>query len=326
MKDVVICIPMYNAELTISRTLDSLIEQDYPVKKIKIFDNVSTDKSRNVVSEYVNKHSQIELIINETNVGAEGNFTKCLQAAEGDYTVLAHSDDIYEKNFISKSVAVLESTPNAVASFCGALEINDNEDIIGERFMPSELNKKAITSLNKKDLYSLIFKYSNFITCPGVMVKSSAYRDEIKTWNGKQFNTSADLDVWLRLIELGNFVAIKDKLIKYRVGSASYSFRVAKLRTTKHDLFLVLDQHTQHLSAEDKENYHFLHLKDQAIRSLNLIRNKKRDVEFPTDVSFDLFLILEKMFHSKWHFKMGISIIGIKIISKILKWSRQCRK
>jgi hypothetical protein len=158
---------------------------------------------------------------------------------------------------------------------------------------------------------ALTFKYGNFITCPSVLVKTQAYLENIKVWNGGQFKTSADLDVWLRLAKVGDLVAIRKKLIRYRVADASFSYRIAKVRVARHDIFLVLDQYK---NAENINDYNFLILKDQAIRSLNIIRSKKYDVEFPSDIPFDFCLILKKMFQSMWHLKMGTAIIGIKFL------------
>lgn len=326
MKEVTLCIPVYNAEKTLARTLESLLAQDYPISKIKIFDNLSTDNSQKISKEFAQKYPFVELHVNEKNLGAEGNFTRCIMEAEGDYSALVHSDDIYEKDFISKSIEFLDSHSDCVATFCGALEVDANENVIGKRFLPSELEKKAITVLTRNDLMRLVFKYSNFITCPSVVVRSSIYREKIKYWSGEKFKTSADLDVWLRLSEFGNIAAIKKPLIKYRVADASYSYRVAKKRTTRHDLFLVLDCYKNELNISD---YNFLALKDQAIRSLNIIRNNKRDICFPNDVKFNLSLVVKKMGQSKWHFKMGLAIMTIKALVsglKLVGWNRECKK
>lgn len=326
MKKVTLCIPLYNAEKTIARTLESLVVQDYPIYKIKIFDNVSTDKSREIVQEFSRQYSFVELHLNELNLGAEGNFTKCILAAEGDYCALVHSDDVYEKNFISKSVEVLESSEDCIATFCGALEIDADENVIGERFIPKELTKESVTFLSSDDLLALVFKYGNFITCPSVVVRAAAYSEKIKFWNGEKYKTSADLDVWLRLSEFGKIAAITTPLMRYRVADASYSYRIAKKRITKHDIFLVLDQYKR---KENIDDYNFLVSKDQANRSLNIIRNNKRDECFPSVVKFNLPLVLRKMTHSKWHLKFGLAIIAINALVGVLKivgWNKGCRK
>lgn len=309
MKKVCLCIPLYNSETTIAATLESLLAQTYPAFKIKVFDNQSTDCSVEVVKTIAQKHPSIELIINEKNVGAEGNFTLCLQAAEGDYCAIVHADDIYHHDYIKKSVDSLEKNPDAVASFCHANEIDGEGKIISERFKPYELQQES--KLELKNLKKLVYRYGNFITCPSVMARADIYREKIKTWNGQQFKSSADLDVWMRLASLGSLVAIPEPLINYRVAEASHSFRIAKKRITRHDLFLVLDQYRDSTVEDD---YRFLLLKDQALRSLNIIRNKQA-TPYPAELRFDLMLVIRKMFQSKWHLKFGMSILGIKLLT-----------
>lgn len=316
VKKVVLCIPVYNSEITLARTLETLVAQDYPIWKLKVFDNQSTDNSQKIILDFKKRFPFIELHLNEVNIGAEGNFSRCIEAAEGDYTALVHADDLYEKNFISKSVEVLDANPSCVATSCAALEINESEENIGSRLVPSEIARNEVTILSNEELLKLVFKYGNFITCPSVMVRSEIYCKKIKTWKGNVYKTSADLDVWLRLSQLGSFAFINLELIRYRVAEASYSYRVAKKRTTKHDIFLVLDHYKNESYLSD---YNFLALKDQAIRSLNMIRNKKLEEGFPEEVNFSFKLIWSKMFQSQWHLKMGVAILGIKILCMIKK-------
>ena len=333
MQKVVICIPAYNAETTIARTLKSLLNQDYPISKIKIFDNQSTDKTVDIIQGFISTYPNIELQVNEVNLGGEGNFTKCIQSAEEDYCLLAHTDDIYEKNFISTSVQLLERYPDCVATFCGALEIDSTEKVIGKRFYPPELLNENFSIIDKRLFLNLVFKYSNFVTCPSVVVRSRTYREGIKVWNGAKYKSSADLDVWFRLTEIGNIIGIQSPLIRYRVAEVSHSYRVAKKRITRHDLFLVLDYYRQKyqtaLSEADEQNYYFLNLKDQAIRSLNIFRNKLKEEVLPNEYAFNLDIVARRMLLSKWHFKMGVSIIGIYLLTQVavfFGWGKPCKK
>ncbi|MFZ4077412.1 MAG: glycosyltransferase family 2 protein, partial [Legionellaceae bacterium] len=84
MPCVCICIPTYNAELTIKETLLSLVNQSYPHLLIKVIDNASTDETlacaRSIDDE------RIQVIEHALNVGGEGNFNRCIAYAEGDFT------------------------------------------------------------------------------------------------------------------------------------------------------------------------------------------------------------------------------------------------
>lgn len=304
--------PVYNSESTLAKTLESLVTQDYPEIKIKIFDNCSIDGSVTIAKTYKEKYLFIEIIQQDKNIGAEANFTKCLEGAEGDYTAIVHADDIYERTFVSQSVAALEGSRDAVASFCHANEIDSAGSISGERFFPTEIKSLDLTILSGSQLKSLIYRYGNFIICPSVMARSDIYRDKIKMWNGVTYKTSADLDVWFRLSELGPIIALSKPLMKYRVAETSHSFRIARTRITKHDIFLVLERYLSDIYTSD---YLFLLMKDQALRAYNILQTKNQNEPNPFGPEFSYRLLFKKMFQSKWHFKFGISIFLIKILS-----------
>lgn len=101
---VSINIPIYNNEKTIAETLDSLLNQTYSNISIKIFDNCSTDNSMAILSDYAKQYDNIEVIQNETNIGGEANFTKCLQNGEGAYTAVFHADDVYCPTIVEEQV------------------------------------------------------------------------------------------------------------------------------------------------------------------------------------------------------------------------------
>ena len=52
---VTICIPAYNVEKTIRKTLESILVQDYPNIEILVSDNRSTDNTAAIVHNYENR-------------------------------------------------------------------------------------------------------------------------------------------------------------------------------------------------------------------------------------------------------------------------------
>lgn len=313
---VTICIPTYNSESTISATLDSLLAQKYSNLKIKIFDNCSKDNTEKVLANYSVKYSNISFSVNQNNLGAEENFTKCIQGCEGKYSAVFHADDIYTPEMIARQVEVLENDSEIVAVSTHAFEIDMNEMVIGNRLLLPEFKGKAVIVLNFDELLILILKYANFITCPSVMVKTDIYKNKIKFWNGADFQTSADLDVWLRLAKEGKFAFITAPLIKYRVSPASFSYNLAKVRIYRHHIFKVLEYYTRgiHLSATEKRNLEFLNFKDNVFRAYNIIRNRNYKEGLPkfNPFSFKVFIC---GFQSLFHFRIYVSGIICFVIS-----------
>jgi len=316
MKDVVLCVPIHNAALTLRQTLDSLLSQTYPISKIKLFDNASTDETAIIIREYAEKYSVIESFRNDVLVSAEDNFTNCIQAASGDYCAIVHSDDLYMPDFISEAVKAFEVDGHCVAVFCHAREINLEGHIIGARFVPPFLKHNPVTYLDFNELFSAVLSYANFLTCPSAVVRSSVYKDSVKMWNGSEFKTSADLDTWLRIARLGKVAFISRPLMNYRVATTSLSFRMAKVRVSKHDLFKVLDHYLSSeagwLTKKNLEDYRFLQLKDEAFRIINSWKNKI-PIKSEDYSSVSWSIVFTRIFRSQWHFRITLGILASRI-------------
>lgn len=310
---VCICIPNYNNENTILDTLDSILNQTYKNIIIKVYDNVSTDNSMHILKSYENKYANIKVYQNEINIGGEANFTRCIKGLEGDFGAIYHADDIYDSKMVETQVKYL--TQNDISAvFVRANLIDDNSNNIGEQFFPEELKSKSYHQFNFKQLFSLILKYDNFLITPSVMAKKDIYKNQIKSWNGKKFKTSADLDVWLRFSEIKDVGIITDKLIFYRMSTASFSFRTKFSRLIPRDMFLVIDYYLDKYNSIkfDKADYQYLKFKDNILVIGNKIVNKKHLVS--NNINLLNFKVLSKIIIDKQKFKIYIYAVLLKLL------------
>ena len=329
-----ICIPHYNNEATIVETLDSLLHQTYQPIIIKIFDNCSTDNSMAILNDYAKQYDNIEVIQNETNIGGEANFTKCLQNGEGAYTAVFHADDVYCPTIVEEQVHFLESHPQCGGVAVHAYTIDETSAVTGERFLPVEFSHlKEYVFSNSLELFRTTLTYGNIITCPSVMARTSVYREKIQQWNGSQFKTSADLDVWLRLADCGGLGLLTKPLMKYRLSTQSYSYNNMRARIGENDMFLVLEAYKQAFASKgllrrnDEEKYQFLIFKDYVNRTINQIILQKAahlplsvfnagiiKMALATKMNFKIYsagcivLLLRKIPLPKWILKMMYTI------------------
>ncbi len=85
-----VCIPMYNNGSTIARCLRSILDQDGDFE-IVVIDDSSSDDSVAIAEAMLRTGDR--LIRNESNLGAHGNHSKCLEAARGSLIQFVHGDD-----------------------------------------------------------------------------------------------------------------------------------------------------------------------------------------------------------------------------------------
>ncbi|TAL63582.1 MAG: glycosyltransferase [Legionella sp.] len=279
---VCICIPTYNAQSTIKETLASIVSQTYKNIIIKIVDNCSTDETLDIARTF--NDPRIELYENEVNIGGEGNFNRCIQLACGDYTAIYHADDVYDPEIIQRQVEFFKINPNVGAVLTEAQLIDEHSKKIKYSKLPESFKTKN-NIYNFSQLFKGILKYSNFLFCPSAMVKTDVYKNDIKTFRGELFKTSADLDVWLRIAQDYTIGIIPLPLINYRISSNQWSSKLRR-STSKADFFLVMDFYLQQdcvkkiLTRQDMDNYKSLDRRDKAMRAVNLfLQNKGRDAQ-----------------------------------------------
>jgi len=101
---VTIIVPAYNEEDTISKTIDSLLNQTYPKDKLEIIivDNNSNDKTYNVAKKYEKKGV---VLIKEKNPGKGHALNAGLKICKGEIVGGLDSDSFILKDAICKMVS-----------------------------------------------------------------------------------------------------------------------------------------------------------------------------------------------------------------------------
>ena len=66
LSKVSVIIPCYNAEKFISKTLDSVLKQQYSNIEIIAIDNESNDKTYSILEKFSEKHKSIKITLKET--------------------------------------------------------------------------------------------------------------------------------------------------------------------------------------------------------------------------------------------------------------------
>jgi len=269
---VCICVPTYNAADTVGETLKSILAQTYPNLVVHVSDNASTDGTLSVIESIAD--SRITIHRYAENIGGEGNFNRCIQLAEGEYTALFHADDVYEPDIVAKQVAFLDANPEAGAVFTEASLIDETGNSIGVLRLPKDIEAQR-GLYDFRAMFKAVLRHSNFFICPSVMVRTKVYQQEIKYWRGELFKSSADLDLWLRILQRHLIGYLPEPLLRYRISHNQGSARV-RLGTVRADFFLVIDHYLAQeyvqvlLNEDDLRNYRWLERRDRVMRAINL--------------------------------------------------------
>lgn len=149
---VSILIPVYNAEKTINRCLDSVLDQTYSDIEVILVNDGSKDDSLSVLQEYAEKDRRVT-IISQENQGVAVARNIGLDNATGDYILYVDSDDWIEKDMVER---MLEISANADIVFCGndAATSSENREISVDIKIENWNHEKLISEFIKHKIIS----------------------------------------------------------------------------------------------------------------------------------------------------------------------------
>lgn len=116
---VSIITPIYNAEKTLPKCLDSINNQSYPNIELLLINDCSTDNSPHIMGTFANStetRPSVKGIHHETNKGVAAARNTGLENATGEYIYYVDSDDTLDRDTIEKMVNEAQS---------------ENRDIVG---------------------------------------------------------------------------------------------------------------------------------------------------------------------------------------------------
>ena len=276
---VCVCIPCYNAEKTILDTLASIQAQTYSNIEIHVFDNASTDSTIRLVQSI--QDEGILIHTSEETGTAESNFTRCLNLGKGRYTAIYHSDDRYAPTIVEKEVRYLEANNGTSGVLTFATQIDPEGRNLKTYLAPSSLGMKLgdAKSFTAAELCQAVLMHDNFLFCPSAMMRTEVCLNEISTWRGDLFKSSADLDVWLRLAAFNHLALINEPLLFYRISDVQWTAEYRRNRKVRADTFLVLEywlnkpEIRKSLTDSDFENYQKLLKHDAVGLILNAVQS-----------------------------------------------------
>lgn len=182
-----IIIPTYNRAHIIKSTLDSVRNQTFVNYELIIVDDGSTDKTKDIVTEYINYHQltnwHYHFKINGER-GAARNFG--VNKSKGTFITFLDSDDILYKNHLATANGFILNNQKAKI-FHSAYEFkkNNSSTIRGIKYPSKNLNNAILNG--------------NIMSCFGVFIK----RDLALIYSfdeNRELSGSEDWLLWLRLI------------------------------------------------------------------------------------------------------------------------------
>lgn len=135
-----VIVPNYNYERFMFQRLYSILSQEIKLNEIIILDDCSTDNSRQLIDEIVNKLDKYINIRKEYNKKNSGSafkqWKKGFELAKSDYIWIAEADDYCNEKLLTNLVKPIEKDPSIVISYADTAFIDAFGNIILKSIKP----------------------------------------------------------------------------------------------------------------------------------------------------------------------------------------------
>ena len=255
---VSVLMPAYNSELYIAEAIQSILNQTYQNIELIIFDDGSSDKTRQVIQSFTDP--RMIKILSDQNYGVVRARNEMIDKASGKYIALMDADDISDPMRLEKQVSILESGQYDI---CGSAQWVLDEGTCQI--------KKSKDKFSDSDLRALLSVYcclcNSAVTGRAEIFKRFKYDTSILT--------SEDYYLWVQMAAAGSrFLNLPERLITYRRYPAqTSSVHLEKFKITTIE---VQKKYLELLGISQNYCPRHLPLKQRLINGLGLLRELNR--------------------------------------------------
>ena len=183
MANISVIIPVYNAQSTIEKTVNSVLKSKDDIELILVIDGL-TDNSLNICEEMKKKDSRIKIIVQE-NKGALCARINGVKTATGNYIMFLDADDEYIDGIFRRMNEIIEKYSPDLIKFRYKKENYEQYKYFSENEI--FINKK---DFKEEQLVNIIRNYCNLNNEQILKLRECAYESWKEKYNAKKNYTT----------------------------------------------------------------------------------------------------------------------------------------
>lgn len=117
VQTISLIVPVYNAEGSIAKTLDSLLSQTYQNIEVICVDDGSTDQSLELLHQYANEYPETIVVVHQNNQGVSVARNTGIDHATGDIIMFVDADDALVSCACERVAQVFNDSDTEVFTF-----------------------------------------------------------------------------------------------------------------------------------------------------------------------------------------------------------------
>jgi glycosyltransferase involved in cell wall biosynthesis len=219
---------VYNSEKHLATTLESILTQENVDLEFIVVNDGSTDTTEDILHQYTGQYPQLK-IITQDNQGITCSLIRGCAAAKGEFIARQDAGDISLPGRLQKELHCLSRHPQASMVSCGTNFLGPKGESLYTIVQTEDEGRNGLRRLVLSEIKGPSHHGS-------VMFRRDAY-EQVGGYR-KQFFVAQDLDLWLRLTEVGGHVAMQEVLYQSTLASTSISSRMRDVQFSTAQLIM----------------------------------------------------------------------------------------
>lgn len=231
---ITVVVPLYNKEKSIVSTIESVVAQAYKDWELIIVDDGSTDGSADVVRDFIRANDEMSRanalneplllndgkirLIHQENGGVCSARNRGIREAKGEYIAFLDGDDLWDKEYLSEQVKMIDDFPEAAMWSINYAEIYQGQIV---RRIPIGLTdgfRGYVENYFKKE-----GRISDLCSSSSVVLRRSVF-DEVGYFD-ERIKFSEDSDMWWRVIATHRFAFYDRYMVYYRLDAENRALK-----------------------------------------------------------------------------------------------------
>ncbi|WP_346103778.1 glycosyltransferase family 2 protein [Pseudonocardia alni] len=213
-----VCIPVHNGEAYLAETIRSVLEQTWRDFELVVLENGSTDASWEIATSFRDPRIRVER--NRQTLPQGDNWNRAVELCRAPLVKLVCADDLLHPRCLELQVPPMRDDPSLSVVASRRHMIDEQSRVIVPRrglggglvglHSGSEVARRVIRNGANPigEPGNVLFRREQFVTAGG-------WRPE------RRF--IMDLDLWMRLLQYGDFLGVPETLAAFRIARGSVS-------------------------------------------------------------------------------------------------------
>jgi glycosyltransferase involved in cell wall biosynthesis len=202
-----IIMPVWNGEKYLAAAIDSLLVQTYADFELLVIDDGSTDRTPEILRAYTDPRLRV---LRLDHAGIVVALNHGLSQAKAKWVARLDADDLSLPRRLELQWQAVNHHPQAVLCHTNVIHLGEDNLPVGEARLPHSRSFTALRLCYQCPIVhsTVLFKRSTVLAVGGYLPEE---------------RHAEDFSLWGRLLEQGEFVALPQRLVQFRVHQQSVS-------------------------------------------------------------------------------------------------------